>query len=226
MAVPRSVIRQRTRIKICCIASIDEAELAVAAGADAIGLVSAMPSGPGPIGESLIADIAKRVPRAVGTFLLTCETTADAIAAQHGRCLTTTIQLVDRIEQPTYRTLCRELRAARLVQVVHVLDDAALAEAKSAEPWVDAVLLDSGNPRLAVKELGGTGRTHDWEISARIRAALTVPVFLAGGLRAENVRAAIRQVRPYGVDVCSGVRSDGLLDEAKLRAFVEAARNA
>jgi phosphoribosylanthranilate isomerase len=91
---------------------------------------------------------------------------------------------------------------------------------------VDALLFDSGNPSLAVKELGGTGRVHDWSISRRIREQVNVPVFLAGGLNAGNAAEAARQVRPFGLDICSGVRTDGRLDESKLRAFVEALASA
>ena len=87
---------------------------------------------------------------------------------------------------------------------------------------VDAWRLDSGNRTLPVKELGGTGRTHDWGLSARIVAEAGVPVFLAGGLCAGNVGQAIRSVRPYGVDLCSGVRTGDALDERKLLAFMEA----
>jgi phosphoribosylanthranilate isomerase len=79
--------------------------------------------------------------------------------------------------------------------------------------------LDSGNQSLAIKELGGTGRSHDWEISRRIRERLNVPIFLAGGLNPDNVITAIRQVKPFGVDVCNGVRTNGKLDEVKLSQF-------
>lgn len=206
--------------------SVDEANMAIAAGADAIGLVSAMPSGPGPIDEELICQIASHVPRSVGTFLLTSLTSADAIIAQHGRCITSTIQLVDQLEDGAHQAIRRALPALRLVQVIHVAGPESIDEARDVAPLVDAILLDSGNPRLAVKELGGTGRTHDWSVSANLVAAVDVPVFLAGGLRAENVRAAIEQVRPYGVDVCSGVRTDGRLDPEKLHAFMTAVGSA
>lgn len=216
----------RTRVKICCMGSTDEADMAIAAGADAIGLVSAMPSGPGPIDESLICEIAAYVPRSVGTFLLTSLTSADDIIAQHGRCLTTTLQLVDEIEKGAHEKLRQALPGIRLVQVVHVTGAQSIEEARAVEPLVDAILLDSGNPRLAVKELGGTGRTHDWSVSTKLVSAVQVPVFLAGGLRAENVAAAIQQVRPYGVDICSGVRTNGRLDPEKLDAFMAAVRTA
>ncbi len=206
--------------------STAEADLAIAAGADAIGLVSAMPSGPGPIDEPLICEIAAYVPRSVGTFLLTSLTSADDIIAQHNRCLTTTIQLVDQIEDGAHDKLREALPGVRLVQVIHVTGPESIEEARAVEPLVDAILLDSGNPKLAVKVLGGTGRTHDWSLSERLVAVVDVPVFLAGGLRAENVAAAIQQVRPYGVDVCSGVRTGGQLDPTKLSAFMSAVASA
>jgi phosphoribosylanthranilate isomerase len=213
-------------IKICCISSLEEARLAIEAGASALGLVSAMPSGPGVIDEVLIERIAASVQRPVDTFLLTCLQHADAIAAQHRRCRTTTLQLVDAVPLAELQQLRELLPDVRLVQVIHVFGAASLGEAIAAAPWVDAVLLDSGNPAAAVKELGGTGRTHDWQWSRRIREAIDVPTYLAGGLHAGNVAAAVRQVRPYGLDICSGVRRDGRLDAQRLHDFVRAARGA
>lgn len=184
-----------------------------------------MPSGPGPIEEELICQIAGYVPRSIGTFLLTSLTSAEAIVAQHGRCLTSTIQLVDRIDHGAHQAIRQALPGVRLVQVIHVTGEESLDEAQEVEPFVDAILLDSGNPRLAIKELGGTGRTHDWSVSTKLVAAAAVPVFLAGGLNADNVQRAIEQVRPYGVDVCSGVRTEGKLDATKVHAFMAAVRN-
>lgn len=214
----------RTRIKICCISSLDEARLAIAHGADALGLVSAMPSGPGVIDEATIAEIAAAAPPPIATFLLTSETTPDRIIAQAKRCRPTTLQLVDAVSPATYAELRAALPFVTLVQVIHVLGEASLVEAKSVAPHVDALLLDSGNPSLAVKELGGTGRVHDWSVSRAIRDGVDKPVFLAGGLRAENVGEAIERVRPFGLDLCSGVRTDGRLDHTKLERFVAASR--
>lgn len=211
------------RIKICCIASIDEARLAVSAGASALGLVSEMPSGPGVIPWERIASIAAAVPPPIATFLLTCSQDAEEIVAQQRRCGTNVIQICDRLGRGTYAEIRRALPGIRLVQVIHVVDETSVAEAREVAAHVDAILLDSGNPSLAIKELGGTGRAHDWTLSARIRAGVGVPLFLAGGLRAENVREAIDAVRPFALDVCSGVRTNGALDAAKLRAFVQAA---
>ena len=212
-------------VKICCIASIAEAELAMRHGASALGLVSAMPSGPGPIEELLIAEIAAAMPRDVKTFLLTCLTDADAIVEQHRRLKTTTLQLVDAVPLEAYATLRRALPGVELVQVIHVTGPASLDEARGVAPHVDALLLDSGNPSLAVKELGGTGRVHDWATSRRIVAEAGKPVYLAGGLRPDNVRSAIETVQPFGLDLCSGVRTDGRLDEGKVREFMSAVRS-
>ena len=213
----------RTRIKICCIQSADEARLAIAHGADALGLVGTMPSGPGPIDDELIARVAARVPPPVGTFLLTSETEAEAIIAHARRCRTNTLQLVDRIAGEVYPRLRQALPGTKLVQVIHVGGEEAFAQAVAAAPHADALLLDSGQPHAAIKVLGGTGRVHDWAISRRIVEAAPCPVFLAGGLRADNIGAAIATVRPFGVDVCTGVRrADYSLDPEKLDAFVAA----
>jgi phosphoribosylanthranilate isomerase len=214
------------RIKICCIRTVEEAWTAIQAGAAALGLVSAMPSGPGVIPEEQIAAIAAAVPPPVATFLLTCLQEAAAIGAQQRRCRTNTIQLCDRLDPAARARLRAALPGVALVQVVHVTGAAALVEALAAAPSVAALLLDSGNPTLTVKELGGTGRVHDWSISRRIREASPVPVFLGGGLTPENVAEAVRQVRPFGVDVCTGVRTEGRLDPDKLARFIAAARAA
>jgi len=218
----------RPHVKVCCISSPAEADMALAAGAHALGLVSAMPSGPGVIDEALIARIAAQVARQrpeVQTFLLTPQTTAAAIVAQHQRCRTTTLQLVDHVPHGELARLRAALPGVRLVQVIHVTGEASVAEATAAAPLVDAILLDSGNPAAAVKALGGTGRTHDWALSRRIRAAVAAlgkPLYLAGGLHAGNVAEAVATVRPFGLDVCSGVRQGGQLDASRLAAFMAA----
>ena len=216
----------RVRVKICCISSPHEARQAVAAGADVLGLVSAMPSGPGPIGEDAIAEIVTGVPPGVATMLLTSRTDGAGIVTQLRRTRASVVQLVDEVPVATFRILRDLAPSVRIVQVIHVTGPASLDDALLAAPHVDALLLDSGNPSLMVKELGGTGRVHDWRTSARIRATSPVPVWLAGGLHAGNVAEAIHQVRPFGVDVCSGVRAGGQLDAERLRAFVAAVQEA
>ena len=212
------------RIKICCISSVEEAHAAIHAGASALGLVSSMPSGPGVISEALITEIAATVPPPIGTFLLTCGQDAGDIIAQQRRCRTNTVQICDRLTTGTYADLRGAMPGISLVQVIHVSGEESLEEALSVAPHVDALLLDSGNQSLTVKELGGTGRVHDWSISRRIREQVNVPVFLAGGLRPENVGEAIHQVGPFGLDLCSSVRTEGRLDTEKLARFFTRSR--
>lgn len=212
------------RIKICCIASIEEARLAIRYGASALGLVSEMPSGPGPIPEDKIAEIAVMVPPGIATFLLTSKTSVAEIIAQQHYCRTNTIQICDRLVNGRHRDLREALFGVSIVQVIHVRDESSIDEAVTVSRDVDALLLDSGNQDKAVKELGGTGRVHDWRVSRRIVELSRVPVYLAGGLNPANVADAICAVRPFGVDLCSGVRINGKLDEARLSRFVDAVR--
>jgi phosphoribosylanthranilate isomerase len=207
------------RTKICCIRTVAEAALAVRHGAAALGLVSAMPSGPGVIAEETIAEIAATVPPGIATFLLTSRRDPDSIIIQQRRCRVNTLQLCDSVELDCHAKLHASLPGIALVQVIHVNGPEAVDQALSVADSADALLLDSGNQKLAVKELGGTGRTHDWRISRRIVESVRVPVYLAGGLTPENVQAAIREVRPFGLDVCSGLRTNGQLDEEKVRRF-------
>jgi phosphoribosylanthranilate isomerase len=237
----------RPRIKICCIASLAEAELAIAGGAAVLGLVSQMPSGPGVVPDDGIARILHGLatqpgPPRVQTFLLTALQTADALAELHRRLPASHLQLVDAVPHAELRRLRVLCPAVQLVQVIHVINEGSVAEALAltpagADPLVDMLLLDSGNPHAAVKELGGTGRAHDWRLSRRIVQISPLPVWLAGGLSAANVGDAIRQVHPYGLDLCSSVRtgvrrvadaegspSSGHLDALRLHDFMAAVR--
>jgi phosphoribosylanthranilate isomerase len=212
----------RPRVKVCCIASVAEARLAVAQGASALGLVSAMPSGPGVIPDDRIAEIARTVPPSVASFLLTSRQDAVGIIEQQRRLRATTLQLVDRLTVGTHRDLRAALPGIGLVQVIHVTGPESVDEALTVAPEVDALLLDSGNLSLPVKEMGGTGRRHDWRLSREIRERCGVPLFLAGGLKPENVAEAMAEVAPFGLDLCSGVRTNGRLDEGKLLRFFAA----
>jgi len=221
-----SMFLSSPRLKICCISSHAEAALAIQAGADALGLVGDMPSGPGIIPDATIRSIALEVPAGVCAFLLTRECTASAIAAHVERCAVSTVQIVNHVEPQELERLREMLPSLRIVQVIHVEDTAALDLLGRYEASVHAFLLDSGSPGASVPLLGGTGRVHDWSVSAEFVRRARRPVFLAGGLTPSNVAEAIHTVRPFGLDICSGVRTDGRLDAAKLSAYVQAVQSA
>jgi phosphoribosylanthranilate isomerase len=216
----------RLLIKICCISSIEEAKLALECGADLLGLVSSMPSGPGVIADDMVESIRNWIGFQARAVLLTSRTTAEAIGQQIDRHNPAVIQLCDDVEPDEVTALRYAFPGTAVMPVVHVRDDASVTEAMAKARNADALLLDSGNQSLAVKELGGTGRVHDWNLSRRITDSVDIPVFLAGGLNAGNVRSAIRTVQPAGVDVCSGVREGGILSRRLLADFIEAARTA
>ncbi len=216
---------KNTYIKICCIGSIEEANLAINAGASALGLVGHMPSGPGIISDELIAEISASTPKHIDTFLLTSETNVDKIIEHHSKVNTTTIQIVDGLTEGTHSQIKTALPRVNIVQVLHVLNEASIEEAIELANHVDAILLDSGNPNLTTKELGGTGRVHNWEISKKIVEKINIPVFLAGGLNPTNASKALKEVNPYGLDLCSGVRTNGNLDKHKLISFFKVVNN-
>lgn len=216
----------RTRVKICCIMSLEEAAIASRYGADALGLVGAMPSGPGIISDETAKQIAARVPPPIASFLLTSETTAQKISAHVLDVGASTIQIVNHIDPDESARLAELIPAIKRVQVIHVEDNACLELINDYQAHNNAFLLDSGKPSAQIPELGGTGRTHDWEISKQIIASSKQPVFLAGGLTPDNVADAITRLRPYGIDLCSGVRTEDKLDEAKLSSFMNAVRQA
>lgn len=215
-------MNMRTRIKICCISSLLEAKMAIEYGADALGLVGKMPSGPGPIPDWLIAEIVKTIHPPIASFLLTSEQSSEEIIYHIKRVDTNTVQIVDELTTGTYRDIRTALPHLKIVQVIHVTGEESIDEAVRISPHVDALLLDSGSPKASLKTLGGTGNVHNWDLSREIVKAVDIPVFLAGGLHANNVRQAIGTVRPFAVDICSGVRTEGRLDPNKLEAFIKA----
>ena len=216
---------KKPRVKVCCISSREEAQIAIKLGASALGLVGHMPSGPGVISDELIFDIARSVPPPIGTFLLTSETNSEDIIEHHKKVHTNTIQIVDELTEGSYNEIRQSLPGVKLVQVIHVIDNKSVDEALRISEEVDCLLLDSGNPNLKIKELGGTGRVHNWELSRKIRESVQIPLFLAGGLNAGNVKRAIDTVQPFGLDLCGGVRTNGKLDNHKLEEFFRAVDN-
>ena len=135
-------------------ASIEEAWMAIEYGAAAVGLVSEMPSGPGPISEDLIVKIAAQIPPSIASFLLTCKQDVAGIVDQQKRLRVNTVQICDRLEFGSHEDLRAALPGIALVQVVHVTGPESIHEAVAVAPFVDAILLDSGNQSLTIKELG------------------------------------------------------------------------
>ncbi|MCZ0736009.1 phosphoribosylanthranilate isomerase [Phreatobacter sp. AB_2022a] len=220
-------VRQaRTRVKICCISSAEEARLAIAAGADALGFVAGRPSGSGIVDDATIRAVADEAPPPVASFLLTPHLKGADIVEHLRLCGTNTVQIVDHVDPAEHAVIAGALPLVRRVQVIHVEGPRTLDLIPVYEPHIHAFLLDSGKPGGSMRELGGTGRTHDWKVSAEFVRRSRRPVFLAGGLNAGNVAAAIAAVRPFGLDLCSGVRTAGHLDPAKLDAFMQAVREA
>ena len=214
----------RARVKICCIASPAEAALAAAHGADLLGLVGPMPTGPGPITEAEAAQIADGAPPWATPVLLTARETAEEIAAHAAQARVRAVPIVSHVPPRELERLAAAAPGLGRIQVVHVEDDGALDLIAAYAPHITAFLLDSGRP--SARELGGTGRVHDWRVSAEFVRRAPRPVFLAGGLTAQNVGEAIRRVRPFGVDLCTGVRINGALDPGLLSAFIGAVESA
>ena len=212
----------RTRVKVCCIKSDDEAHLATLLGADALGLVGEMPSGPGVITAEMAARIALSAPPPVCSFLLTAETTAERLADHAMQVAPAALQIVSHVAPEEYVRLDELLPRTRTkrVQVIHIEGGKALDLIDIYASHVDAFLLDSGRPSAAIPELSGTGRVHDWKVSADFVTRSPIPVFLAGGLGSHNAAEAVARVGPYGLDLCTGVRTDGCLDAGKLSRFM------
>jgi phosphoribosylanthranilate isomerase len=209
-------------VKVCCISSPDEARLAVSYGVDAIGMVDETPSGEGRIPVETIAEITRSVPASTGTFVLTSTTDVEKLAELYHATGVNTLQLWDPLKPADYEHLRRLVPRIFIAQSIHVQEESALGVARGVARYVDALVLDSGGSEPPFRWRNPAGQTHDWSLSRQIADSIDRPILLAGGLTSENVCQAIRAVHPYGVDVCSGVRTDDQLDQTLLVAFLDA----
>jgi phosphoribosylanthranilate isomerase len=205
------------KTKVCCISDAAEARMAAQEGADWLGLVGPMPSGPGVLSLEQAREIATSCHFSARPILLTSAQRADDILAEAAFVGVDAVQIVRHISCDEATQL--KASALHYVQVIHVGGPEALALIGAYAPYCDAFLLDSGSPSR--EAFGGTGQTHDWSVSAEFVRRADKPVFLAGGLNPDNAREAICEVRPYGVDICSGVRRHHKLDPELLCAFME-----
>jgi phosphoribosylanthranilate isomerase len=198
-----------TKIKICGITNLNDALLAVELGADALGFVF-YPKSPRVIQVRDAANICNALPpfvAKVGVFVNELEYEIEKALAD---CLLTALQFHGE-EPPGF---CQKF-AAQSIKAIRMRGEDSLRLA--AEYDVDALLLDT----YTESERGGTGQTFDWSWAVKAKEIGT-PIILSGGLTAANVQGAIRAVRPYGVDVSSGVeREPGRKDPEKLRRFIE-----
>jgi len=220
-------LNMRTKVKICCIANDAEAQMAASAGADLIGLVGPMPTGPGVLSLEECRPIVAAAPASVVPVLLTSADTGAAIADQISQTGVRAVQIVRHVDPEVHHVLQELVPDCQRLQVIHVEGPEALALIPVYVDLVDAFLLDSG--KAGTDELGGTGRTHDWSVSAEFVTRSGKPVYLAGGLTPSNVAEAVRMVQPYGVDLCSGLREGGpfgALNSDKLAAFMTALEEA
>lgn len=210
-----------TRVKVC--GNRSPADLRAARSADALGFVVASPGSRRSLAPSRAARLVARVPPFVQSVLVTRETRPRRLAAL-ARAVPADAVQVHGLEGPREARAVRRAVGKRLILAVGVGPrdgGAARALAEELAPHADAVLLDS---RGRGGETGGTGLVHDWRASARIARALPGPAILAGGLTPGNVAQAVRLVRPWAVDVSSGVEGPGGKSRAKVEAFLRAVR--
>lgn len=213
-------------VKVCGIRSREEADAALGCGATALGfLVGLTHRAADEIAEAEARAIVGRLPAGAEAVLVTHLLDPARVAELAASVGARTIQVHGDMALPDLRGLRALAPEARLLKAVHVTGEDAIGRALAwAAADADALVLDS----RTADRLGGTGRTHDWSVSARIVAAVArLPVYLAGGLTPENVAEAVARVRPAGVDANSGVEdADGRKDERRMRAFVDRARAA
>jgi phosphoribosylanthranilate isomerase len=207
------------RAKICGTTTPADARAAVDAGADAVGVVADVPvDTPREVDAATAAAVLAAVPPFVTGTLVTMPERAPAAAALAERVGADAVQ----IHGDFAPAALGDLRAEAGVPVLPVVDGGAVerAEELDAAGAADALVVDTPSEDGG----GGTGRTHDWDATAALAAAVDCPVVLAGGLTPENVADAVASVDPYAVDVASGVeRAGGRKDHDAVRRFVRAA---
>jgi phosphoribosylanthranilate isomerase len=212
------------RVKICGIVDVRDLTTALDGGADAVGfLVGQKHPSRDFIDPTLARDLAQSVPPYVTCVLVTHEVSIDEILALARAIPTHVVQLHSDLE-PSDLSSARELLKPRgIIGKVTVEDESCITRLLEIQSSVDAILLDSVN--RITGQVGGTGLTHDWNISAHLRRISARPIILAGGLRPSNVHQAVLAVDPAAVDVNSGVESkDGKKDLRLVKEFVASAR--
>lgn len=207
-------------IKVCGIQTLEDAVLCIDAGANTLGfLVGLTHLAEDKVSAEQAGSIIAAVKNKVRTVMVTHLTDPDEVTEIAKKIGVSTVQIHDDMPVDAIRILRKTLPGFTLIKAVHVIGDDALQKAKLFEDCVDFILLDSRTK----DRLGGTGMTHDWNISRQIASQSKLPVILAGGLNPDNIDAAIASVRPAGIDANSGLENrEGRKDFQKVAAFVKA----
>jgi phosphoribosylanthranilate isomerase len=220
-----SDVEWRMRVKICGVRTLDEAEGVIEAGADALGFHIELEHSRCPVAAATAGAIISALPPFISSVVVTSETDPKNLLRIMKSTGATTLQLHKEVSPETVRAMKTASSNTKMYVAIWVTSDESIAIAKSFEGSADTVILDTMNKETGAR--GGTGKTHDWNISKKIVRSTSLPVILAGGLNPGNVAEAIKAVRPYAVDVNSGVSNpDGTKDFSKVKAFVERAKSA
>ena len=210
-------------VKICANKTIEEAQMCLNAGADVIGiLVGQEHSSTDFVNKETAKEICDYVNKRCNVSLVTHLTNADEIIELTKFIGNNIIQLHSNIEEREVKKIVNALPNIKLVRLIHISTDGQIATNISKMKYADFYLLDSFN--LKTNQVGGTGFTHDWNKSRELITKLNKPTFLAGGLNPDNVKIAINQTNPYGVDVNSGCKVDGKKNAEKVLKFVKNAK--
>ncbi|HHV25217.1 MAG: phosphoribosylanthranilate isomerase [Methanosarcina sp.] len=230
-------MKLKVRTKICGIRSPEEIELAALYGADAVGFITEVPvESPRKLDSGTAAYLVSKVPKSLSSVLVIMPDNSDTavemiekikpdIVQIHSRLPLLELEVIkENTDIPIIKTLSvpvkgetsgkktgNEAPVSNLLEKVRLLEDADV---------VDSILLDTARP----EKPGGTGCVHDWTLSRWISEETRLPLILAGGLKPENVREAIKAVSPYAVDTASGVETSGKKDAMKIRNFIEEVR--
>jgi phosphoribosylanthranilate isomerase len=210
------------RIKICGNRTLRDAEIAVRYGADAIGLIVGTKFfSEDEVSTSNASEIVAALPPFIVSVLVTHLQSGHEILDLYHAVLPTTIQLHNEVNLSVIEELRCKIPHVKLIKAIHIVDSTAIKQALMISNCVDSILLDSRTDG----RIGGTGVTHDWSVSQQIVLQTKVPVILAGGLTPSNVGLAIAKVKPFAVDVNSGVDApNGDKDPQKVLGFIESCR--
>jgi len=225
----------RTRTKICGNRNPEDLDYAIACGADAVGFITDVPvKSPRKIDSETAKDLIKRVPVFVDSVIVIMPEDLDSAVALIRKTRPTVVQIHNDLPDAELAKLASTVDPVKLIKTIAIPDgagpeiaDRVISRIHKLTGIADAILLDTststtsrtGNTSTGARS-GGTGKVHDWRISAEIVRRSRLPIILAGGLTPDNVSDAIRKVCPYAVDTASGVETDKRRDCDKVKRFI------